>query len=206
MKYRFSYGAEPEGKVALLRGKTHANDKCDRCGGAGGADDPRWLRYDPGGVPGNCFKCLGKGRLPRRVYNEKEYAALERARAKRAEKLDAAREARLDAERDRNGGLTNAEAWEKRAAEGVEAEEKKRAPLIKLLTPLADDLWDGRHGFCDSMAGDLRKGHPPRGRGVELVCEIIAKHHGRRGSKAYEAEFDRIEAVLEKAKKIDEGG
>ena len=68
-----------------------------------------------------------------------------------------------------------------------------------MLAPVADLIADGKGGFCDSIANTLRSGETPYGKGWNLTCDIIAKKAGRRGSKAYDAEYERIETILDKA-------
>ena len=202
-EYFTSKGEPGRGLAFNGKGKALTNGTCDRCGGQGGATSGSWMAYDPGGMAGNCFKCLGKGVVTMRAYTKKEYDALarnrERAAEKRAAKWEAAKEARFEAQRERNGGLTDAELDDKIMAE----REAKKKLLIKLLSPLGEAIEDGKGGFCDSIGRDLQRGNTPAGRGAFLVCEILAKKEGRKNSKAFEAEFDRIEKVLEKAKELE---
>lgn len=121
----------------------------------------------------------------------------EREREKRAEKRmakmreqQAAYEAELDAQRTRNGGMTDDEVAE--AARKAALEEK-----IALLLPLADALRDDKGGFRDSVADDLERGRLPYGRGCDLVIEILSKKAGRKNSKAYAEEAVRIKAILD---------
>lgn len=191
MKLFFSTGTTYEGPVFTSQGKTYGNGVCDRCSGAKIINDPRYMRYTAGGQAGGCFKCNATGIVRMRVYTAKQYAAL----AHRREKAQAKR---VEANRKR------AEAWhaERDAREVKEAKRREalaveRAPIIAALTPLADAIADGRGGFCDSIASDMREGSAPRGRGSYLVADILAKQKGRRNSKAYDAEFERVEAILE---------
>lgn len=48
--------------------------------------------------------------------------------------------------------------------------------------------------FLRSIANDLTQGTLPRGRGLDIVLEIIAKWSGRAGSKAYNARLAELEA------------
>jgi hypothetical protein len=115
-------------------------------------------------------------RATRRSEQHKAYAA------KKIEEI----EARVAAERKRNGGMTDAElAYQKRD------EEFCRRQVV--LAPLADRLEDGRGGFCDSVAASLRNGDLPKGRGLDIMLDILAKQAGRRGSKAYEEEMTKLE-------------
>jgi hypothetical protein len=82
------------------------------------------------------------------------------------------------------------------------AKEVARAARAEHLAELADLLADGQRGFRDHVAGDMREGHAPYGRGIDIVCDIIAKQRGRRDSKGYNAEYDRVYAVIKRA----EGG
>ncbi len=134
------------------------------------------------------------------AMNEKR---LERERAKRAAKKEEKRQAKEEAERKRNGGKTDAEiaeeAWKVQQKKQNVAKKKR----IKLLTPLADQIRDGKFGFCDSVADDMAQGNVPFGRGRSLVAEIIAKQKGRRGSKAFAAKEEEIRTILDKAADIN---
>ena len=76
------------------------------------------------------------------------------------------------------------------------AEEVARAACAERLAEIANLLADGQGGFRDRVAQDMREGEAPYGRGVGIVCDIIAKQQGRRSSKAYDAEYDRVYAIL----------
>jgi hypothetical protein len=82
------------------------------------------------------------------------------------------------------------------------ARELARADREKHLAEIADLLADGQGGFRDRVAKDMRRGEAPYGRGIDIVCDIIAKQQGRRNSKGYNAEYDRVYAVIKRA----EGG
>ena len=143
----------------------------------------------------DCAGKIGDTRL------EKQAKVLDRERQRklREEKREAARVARLDAQRERNGGLTDSEVYHKRLAAEREAERARIQPIIEMLSPVADLIADGKGGFCDSIAATLRSGQTPYGKGHHLTCDIIAKQVGRRGSKDYDAEYERIETILEQA-------
>ena len=49
-------------------------------------------------------------------------------------------------------------------------------------------------GFLASIAIGLRSGNAPAGRGRDILLEILAKQAGRKGSKGYEAAFERLQA------------
>jgi hypothetical protein len=51
-------------------------------------------------------------------------------------------------------------------------------------------------GFLESIAAGLREGKAPTGRGLDILIEIIAKHAGRRGSKAYNDAHDALTGQL----------
>lgn len=77
---------------------------------------------------------------------------------------------------------------------------------IELLRPLAERMQDGKGGFRDSIAEDLGKGELPRGRGLTLTMEILAKQAGRKGSKGYNEEFERIDAIVGQVENLESGG
>ena len=131
-----------------------------------------------------------------------EIAKAERNRIRR-EAAQAKRQAKIDADhaaqRARNGGLTDWEQQEADWAAEQAAELEVRQPVIELVTAIADDLEDGRGGWRDSVARDLRDGHLPTPNACDIVVDILAKQAGRRNTDAHKAEADRVEAVLAKA-------
>lgn len=110
-------------------------------------------------------------------------------RAAKWAKQNAEREARLQAERDRNGGLTDWEMAEnERAARDAENETKCLAENDWLLSVLAN-AYQG--DFVQSICRSLRTNIAADaigGRAYEIVADIYAKTKGgRSGSKAYKA-------------------
>jgi hypothetical protein len=123
-------------------------------------------------------------------------------REKRAAARQAAYERALDKQREKNGGLTDHEVWQQGQEAKRREEDRKKERRANILQGLAARMRDGKGGFRDSVAATLREGGLPYGRGWDLTCEILAKQEGRRGSKAYDAEYDKIEATLEAAEII----
>lgn len=117
-----------------------------------------------------------------------------RAEAKR-EQQRLAHEAKLDAQRERNGGLTDNEL----AMQKMEQErEQQRIANEQKYDYFIGGLSEAYGYFAKDVAQGLREGRQPAGRGVTIMLEIIAKNAGRRGSKAYEAAFTEAEAKWEK--------
>lgn len=93
-----------ENKAYTKEGKLYvkAKCKCDRCGGLGIIAS----RVENGRIipipvdAGICYKCEGKKFVTKeiRLYTDEEYAKMEKANAKAAEKREAAREAKMKAE------------------------------------------------------------------------------------------------------------
>lgn len=175
-------------------GSTQAGGTCEHCGTG--------IRYasiiqDANGrefkVGSECVKKTGDAKLVKEVIFRKH--ALDRQ--KREEKREAERLAHLDAQREKNHGLTDWELreWQSYADELTTLHEN--APVIAILKPLAEKLRDGRGGFCDDVADGLERGELPKGRGLEIMVDILAKQAGRGGSKAYEVENDRIWDIIE---------
>lgn len=139
------------------------------------------------------------------LLTEAHKAKLKADRAKRKER----KEAKLEAERKANGGLTNEEVkrqeFRARHMEQLKAQqeldaEREREGLIagvKYL-PYVDRL--RRHtnsGFALSVADELRNGRLPKGRGMDIMLDILAKDAGRRGSKAYHEELKALSAFFQ---------
>ena len=146
-------------------------------------------------VGSTCIEKTGDQGLIDIAKAEKNRRAREKAHIKRQAEAEAAWVAKVQAQRDRNGGLSD---WEQEEAKRA-AELAARQPVIELLAPIADDLEDGRGGFRDSVARDLRDGHLPTANACEIVVDILAKQAGRRNTDAHKAEAARVEAVLAKA-------
>lgn len=133
--------------------------------------------------------------VDRRAHNRK--LARARAEKKRAEAA-AIREAELQAQRDKNGGLTDYELKEKRRQEEKEA---ARGGFRRQAAYFIDVLESKESYFCRSIADAMGEGRLPHGGGIRVVLEIIAKTAGRTNSKAYDAKFDEALAKFEQLKK-----
>lgn len=89
------------------------------------------------------------------------------------------------------------------AAARAEAERKAQARRDRasaILAPFAAAMADGRGGFCDSVANDLRNGAVPFGRGERIALEILGKQAGRYNSKAYWAAHTAAENAFQAAR------
>lgn len=81
------------------------------------------------------------------------------------------------------------------AAAAIALEDRRRQVVRDAMANLADLLADGRGGFCDSIALDLKAGYLPRGRALDITLDILAKiTGGRRGSKKHQAAWIELEA------------
>ena len=124
----------------------------------------------------------------------------ERSALKRAEKRTAENEiynARMQAERDTNGGLTDYELAEK----AIKDERQIILDKMAVIAAPVVSVLDAKGGdFCDSMAYEISHGRKISGRCVEIVIEIMTKQFGRGNSKAYlEAypeQYDLVENVI----------
>ena len=142
----------------------------------------------------DCVAKTGDKGLVDKVKMERRKQAREKREEKRraefrkaAEDRKAHMELELKAQRERNGGLTDEEV----------KQQKLNAKIAKL-APLADALDDGRGVFRQSVAIDMRRtGQLPRGRGRDIMLEILAKQKGRSGTKAFLAEYERLEKFVE---------
>ena len=128
---------------------------------------------------------------------DKERRELRRAEAKKAKE---------DLQREKNGGKTNNEIEMEKMEQRSKLIAKYNLAVTRILQPIIDLVEDGKRGFCDSIAGDMRGAKPPYGRARTIVVEICAKQAGRKGSKEYDKEASRIEKLIDKAiAKGDEG-
>lgn len=128
------------------------------------------------------------------ITNQKR---LEIEREKRRIKKEQVRTLELQRQRDKNGGLTDYEVKIKEQ----ERKQKERAKLIKKsgLLEIAENLEDGKYGFRDSVADDLRRGNIPCGRGLGITIDILSKLVDK---KDRNKEKDRLMKVLKKAEKL----
>ena len=152
------------------------------------------------GVGTDCILKTDDGKLVDAVKVEKNRLA----REKRAAKREAARLARLQQQRENNGGMTDWELAEHRRALADAAEQERLKPIKAALEPYSALIEDGKGGFCDSVARDLRDGHVPRGRGRDIMLDIIAKQEGRANSKKFIARRDELETELKRVESLSE--
>jgi hypothetical protein len=116
---------------------------------------------------------------------------------KKSAMLASEAEARLEAERAKNGGLTNLEMHQAKMEARQLAYKTAVAPFMATLEGYADMIEDFRGGFRDFMATCLRRGELPKGKSIQITCEILAKMEGRQGSKKFNAKFDALMAEFE---------
>lgn len=174
---------------------------CDYCG-TGIADCYRIKSSDLKTFIVGCDCVLKLGRSDNRLVGEVKRKKLALDRAKRQVKREAkwlafkaAKESALQAEREANGGLTNAEIKERADAEirASKAEQTKAANQWIIDALVAT----GQTGaFVQSMIAELGT-RPfaelsPRCR--QIIGEIYAKQAGRMGSKAYDAAMTEFES------------
>ncbi|PNX49190.1 MAG: hypothetical protein BV459_00525 [Thermoplasmata archaeon M11B2D] len=174
------------------------NFSCDHCGTP---IDNHYIIEDAVGkwfaVGCDCVFKTHNVKLISAVKAKKNAIARERARerrnAKRAEaarKAIAEREAIESAEREANGGKTDAELR-------FEAAEKLRIERSAKIAEIAAELlaaldWK-KNDFMDSLARSVRGGDMPRGRGLHICVETLASYKcgGKRSnSKAYKEAYD----------------
>jgi len=147
--------------------------------------------------------CVGKtndSKLISETHAKKLKVAREKAQIARDAKNEArrvAREAELQAQRDRNDGLTDYEWNQKTAQDEAQARrEANRSKVAYFLDHLSTD------GFAGDLRSSIENGVLPRGRGLTIMLSIIAKTAGRTNSKAYNAKYDEAEAELLKLEKV----
>ena len=183
-----------------------AKGVCDHCGNIISnhyiVEDAKGKRFAVGS------ECIQKvNGINTQVVTEAHKAKLKADRAKKQER----KEMKLEAERKANGGLTDAEVRQQEYRERYEAQvkaqqerdaEREREGLIagvKYL-PYADRLM--RHansGFAFGVAEGLRHGKLPKGRGMDIMLDILAKDAGRKGSKSYADEHSTLCEVFKEA-------
>ncbi|WP_415912306.1 hypothetical protein [Neptuniibacter sp. QD37_11] len=128
-----------------------------------------------------------------RLEKERQKALREARRQKKQEERQAKVDAEHEAQRERNGGLTDYEQMQADIQALEDAAKEVVAEDLYTLIGFAADLRDGKGGFCDSIARTLDEGELPYGRGYDLMLEILAKKAGRKNSKAYNARLEELE-------------
>lgn len=175
-------------------GNVRAGGSCDYCGTC--------IRYEfhiesfdgiKSKVGCDCIEKLGDHKLTTVSELAKKKFEKEKKRLADQEK----REQELKWQRRLNGGLTNYELSQK--LEQEKREQEKVAGLEKGLKfkSEVEGLRDNQGGFRDSVANDLELGRIPRGRGLDIVLDILSKQKGRRDSKAYIAEYERLDKLFQ---------
>lgn len=102
-------------------------------------------------------------------------------------------------------GETNGERNTRKDAQRAKAESDanvKRAKVGEILTEIAVVIEDGKGGFCDSVARDMKRGFIPSGRGLDIAIDIYSKAHGRRKSNGYEEANRKACKIIEAAQSI----
>jgi len=147
-------------------------------------------------------ECIKKsndsGLISKAKAHEKKRAQAKRDE-KRAAKMKAQQEkaeAELQAQRERNDGLTDHELFMAK----LKQKEQARA---ELLTPIIEVMRDGNGGFRDSIADSMENGNVPSGRGLAIALDIIGKEHGRRASADYYAAREWASEIFENVEKLD---
>lgn len=87
-----------------------------------------------------------------------------------------------------------AEAAEKREREAEERRERIRSVWAPVIHALRGTSGDFARDWAEALEGGENW---PRGRALDICIEITAKKAGRRNSKAFNAEWDRIAGILE---------
>jgi len=165
-------------------------ETCPRCIGAGTIDygNVTFVGHD-GTNARHCFKCHGAGTI---TFKSSPEARI-KAREKRLEKKQAeyaAKEAeylaQCEEERKQNGGKTKAEIQNERVEKARSDFQEKAKDIVAELRSFPINF-NFVHSIADEMENYCRV---PSGRGLSITLEILAKQHGRRGSKKFWAAHD----------------
>lgn len=147
-------------------------------------------------VGSSCIEKLGDTQLitAAKAAEKKRQKAI-RAEKRQQEQLarQAAYEAEMEAERERNGGLTDHEV-------GVQKREEARAQRRYDIQEVAGDIINVLSNVGDfgtDMARQIESGTLPTYNARNICIEILAKRHGRKNSAAYNAAYPLCEAEYE---------
>lgn len=136
-------------------------------------------------VGSQCVEHTGDVGLGNAVAVEKRRLERNVRREKAEARREVARQKWLEANKDR----LEAEA---KAREAALAAQRAAGEKIKdkwaFMLPFLDD--PNGYSFKSSIARSIQQGDEPRGRAVDILKDIYAKAHGRRGSKDYNSACD----------------
>jgi len=181
-----------------------AKGVCDHCGNIISnhyiVEDAEGKRFAVGS------ECIHKvNGINTQVVTEAHKAKLKADRAKRQER----KEMKLEAERKANGGLTDAEVRQQKNRERYQAQVKAQQERdaegliagVKYLTYVDRLMRHTNSGFAMGVADGLRYGTLPKGRGMDIMLDILAKDAGRKGSKPYADEYSALCEFFEQGEK-----
>lgn len=183
-----------ENRFQMADGTTKPGGSCDYC--YTGILYEFWIMSADGKRSKVGCECIRKAK-DHKLLRVSELAKRKILQEKRAYAREAERQAELERQRAHNGGLTNWELARKLEKEQMaerEAIGRERGFRYK---DIIARLRDGKGGFRDSIADQLAMGRLPVGRGLDITIDILARQEGRRGSKKYDAEVDRLEALFQ---------
>jgi hypothetical protein len=192
----FRFAGVTENAFRLPDGNTKPGGSCDYCG-----NGIRWEYHiisDDGThskVGSDCIQKAGD----RGLFDVARTAANKLSRDRNHAKREARRELALQKQRDANGGLTDWEVQELKAAQRKEAIAAKRAPIIASLAEFADILEDGNGRFRDDIAEAFRRGELVSTNAARIAAEIVAKEVGRKNSNAYKKRFAEVAPIINRA-------
>lgn len=133
-------------------------------------------------------KCVLKTGDPSLQKDAKKFKRL-RDSERRKERRKAENDLFDAEERERNGGLTDSELFSKLGS----LTWRLREVLLEEFIPLVGSGSE----FTQSISDTLSQGDIPRGRGVEITLDIIAKTAGVEGSLGYQELYNRASKTFE---------
>lgn len=149
-------------------------------------------------VGSSCIEKLNDYKLSTQAREAVNKRNREIAQAKRDAKREAervAREAELDRQKEVNGGLTD---WELQR----ELDDDRRMDLrLERAAILVDftDVLTNMGGWADDVCDSMLNGSIPSNNALRIVCEIMAKTHGRKNSTKYNEAYPKYAVKLDKA-------
>lgn len=156
-------------------------------------------------VGSSCVEKVGDAKLMKACEAKQREMAKAKREAKREAEMQArhaAAMAELDAQRARNGGLTDAEVAQQEREQAEQARQDQREEAAEyFIVALEENDTD----FARSVARDLRNGSLPYGGGKKILIKIATKYHSgasRVNSKAYDAELDKADVAFEGLKAL----
>jgi hypothetical protein len=141
----------------------------------------------------DCVAKTGDQGLVNSIKLMQKKLRLEKRHAAMAEKY----ESEIAQQKEKNGGLTDAEVFAEKRALALQERAKLESVIIEKLMPFIGALNRAGGDFCQSMLEQLTSCNLDlSNRCIRIIIEVTAKESGRKGSKKYNERYDQLENMM----------